>query len=61
MFFAFLFQWNEIIYTFCSELPRGKHRRHIRQYNNCFSGSEAVTWLQLYLKSNHNFGPIITR
>ncbi|KAG1676203.1 DEP domain-containing protein 1A [Nymphon striatum] len=53
--------WNDMIRTFRSEMPRRKHRRHMRQYDTCFTGSEAVTWLLLYLRSNHNFGPHITR
>ncbi|EEC04709.1 cell cycle control protein, putative [Ixodes scapularis] len=42
-------------------MPRGKHRRHMRTYDDCFGASEAASWLHRYLAGNQNFGPGVTR
>ncbi|GIY81263.1 DEP domain-containing protein 1A [Caerostris extrusa] len=53
--------WNEVIAAFQSGMPVKKHRRRIQTYNNCFTASEAVTWLHCYLMNNPNFGTDVTR
>ncbi|XP_055953824.1 DEP domain-containing protein 1B-like isoform X2 [Argiope bruennichi] len=53
--------WNEVISAFQSGMPVKKHRRRMQTYNNCFTASEAVTWLHCYLMNNPNFGPEVTR
>ncbi|GFT59560.1 DEP domain-containing protein 1A [Trichonephila clavipes] len=55
------FQWNEVIAAFQSGMPVKKHRRRIQTYHNCFTSSEAVTWLHCYLMNNPNFGSEVTR
>ncbi|CAN8004121.1 unnamed protein product [Ixodes hexagonus] len=53
--------WNEVIHSFRGGMPRGKHRRHMRTYDDCFGASEAASWLHEYLSANQNFGPGVTR
>ncbi|GFS90368.1 DEP domain-containing protein 1A [Nephila pilipes] len=53
--------WNEVIAAFQSGMPVKKHRRRIQTYHNCFTASEAVTWLHCYLMNNPNFGLDVTR
>ena len=36
-------------------LPRRRHRRQLRTYDNCFTGVEATEWLHKHLKKNPNF------
>ena len=42
-------------------MPRKKHWRQLRQFENCFTASEAVTWLHAQLKNNPHFGPAVTK
>lgn len=53
--------WNEIICAFRSGLPSKKHRRRMVTYTECFTATEAVTWLHCYLMNNPNFGLDVTR
>ncbi|XP_035221966.1 DEP domain-containing protein 1B-like isoform X2 [Stegodyphus dumicola] len=53
--------WNEVILAFRSGMPVKKHRHRIHTYSDCFTASEAVTWLHCYLLNNPNFGPDVTR
>ncbi|GFR14477.1 DEP domain-containing protein 1A [Trichonephila clavata] len=53
--------WNEVIAAFQSGMPVKKHRHRIQTYHNCFTSSEAVTWLHCYLMNNPNFGSDVTR
>ncbi|XP_041047345.1 DEP domain-containing protein 1B-like isoform X2 [Carcharodon carcharias] len=42
-------------------MPLKKHRLHFRTHDRCFTASEGVDWLHELLKSNHNFGPEVSR
>ncbi|XP_077500589.1 DEP domain-containing protein 1A-like [Amblyomma americanum] len=53
--------WNSVIRSFREGMPRGKHRRHMRTFDNCFVASEAISWLHEHLKGDPDFGPGVTR
>lgn len=53
--------WNEVILAFRTGMPLKRHRRRMRNYDNCFTGSDCASWLNCYLKNNPNFGPDVTR
>lgn len=53
--------WNDVIRTFRTSIPVGRHRRHMRNYENCFTATEAIDWLFSYLGKNPEFGPEVTR
>ncbi|GLH12903.1 Uncharacterized protein GBIM_17561 [Gryllus bimaculatus] len=53
--------WNEMLHTFKHGMPLRRHRRHMKVYENCFSGAEAIQWLQLALKDNPNIKPGISK
>ncbi|XP_064477464.1 DEP domain-containing protein 1A-like [Ornithodoros turicata] len=53
--------WNQIIKSFRDGLSTGKHRKHMRTYDNCFIACDAVSWLHDYLRNDKNFGPSVTR
>ncbi|XP_078405449.1 DEP domain-containing protein 1B-like [Cetorhinus maximus] len=42
-------------------MPLKKHRLHFRTHDRCFTASEGADWLHELLKSNHNFGPEVSR
>ncbi|XP_021939374.1 DEP domain-containing protein 1A-like isoform X1 [Zootermopsis nevadensis] len=53
--------WNEMVETFRNGIPLKRHRRHIKVYDNCFTGQEAVNWFQSVLQNNLHLGSIVTR
>ncbi|XP_042905382.1 DEP domain-containing protein 1A isoform X1 [Parasteatoda tepidariorum] len=53
--------WNEVIAAFKAGMPLKRHRRRMQSYVDCFTASEAVTWLHCFLLNNPNFGPNVTR
>ncbi|KAJ6657218.1 hypothetical protein lerEdw1_002585 [Lerista edwardsae] len=53
--------WNEVTKYFRAEMPRRKHRQHFKKYGNCFTATEAISWLHELLRNNSNFGPDVTR
>ncbi|XP_022243502.1 DEP domain-containing protein 1A-like isoform X2 [Limulus polyphemus] len=53
--------WNQIISDFRCGMPLKRHRHYMRIYENCFTASEAVDWLLVYLRHSPNFGPGVTR
>ncbi|KAJ9582988.1 hypothetical protein L9F63_022673 [Diploptera punctata] len=53
--------WNEMVELFRSGIPLKKHRRHIKIYENCFTGQEAANWFQTVLKNNPSVGSSITK
>ena len=55
------FQWNEAIRIFNNGVPRKRHWRQLRQYENCFTAAEATSWLHSQLKVNPHFGPTVTK
>lgn len=55
--YVFIFlQWQEVITGFRAGMPRHKKRVKMRQYENCFTGGEAVEWLHSHLQSTGLFG-----
>ena len=38
-----------------------KHKKNMRTYENCFSSTDAVDWLQKSLQKNPNFGAEVTK
>lgn len=55
LFYFVLPKWNDIIGSFCAQMPLKKHWRNLRAYSNCFSGSDAVDWMLRYLKTSPHF------
>ncbi|KAL1439424.1 hypothetical protein MTO96_010241 [Rhipicephalus appendiculatus] len=53
--------WNSVIRSFRDGMPKGKHRRHMRTFDNCFVASDAISWLHEHLQGDPNFGPAVTR
>lgn len=53
--------WNEIIELFRAGMPLRRHRLHFRTHDRCFTATEGTDWLNRLLRSNHNFGPDVTR
>lgn len=53
--------WNDVIAAFRQYLPCGRHRRYMKTFDNCFSGSAAIEWLLHYLKTNDSFQSDISR
>ncbi|XP_037287551.2 DEP domain-containing protein 1A-like [Rhipicephalus microplus] len=53
--------WNSVIRSFRDGMPKGKHRRHMRTFDNCFVASDAISWLHEHLQDDPNFGPAVTR
>uniref|UniRef100_T1IT99 DEP domain-containing protein n=1 Tax=Strigamia maritima TaxID=126957 RepID=T1IT99_STRMM len=53
--------WNEVVRNFRSQMPRKRHRKHVRHFDDCFTSSEAVDWLHCYMQNNPNFNPDVTR
>ncbi|CAL1546636.1 unnamed protein product, partial [Lymnaea stagnalis] len=53
--------WNDVISAFRQYLPCGRHRRYMKTFDNCFTGSSAVDWLLHYLKGNKNFNEDVSR
>lgn len=53
--------WNSVIRSFREGMPRGKHRRHMRTFDNCFVASEAISWLHEHLQGDPDFGAGVTR
>lgn len=53
--FVFFLKWNEVLHAFYIGIELKKHRRQMKIYYDCFTASEAITWLKSYLRSNSNF------
>ncbi|XP_029432507.1 DEP domain-containing protein 1B isoform X3 [Rhinatrema bivittatum] len=53
--------WNETIELFRAGMSLRKHRVHFKTYENCFSASEAIEYLNDLLRCNQNFGPEVSR
>ncbi|KAI8774264.1 dep domain-containing protein 1a [Biomphalaria glabrata] len=53
--------WNDVIFAFRQYVPCGKHRRYMKTFDNCFSGTSAAEWLLHYLKNNNNFNEEVSR
>ena len=56
-----LLQWDEAIRVFTNGMPLKRHRSHMRVYDNCFTGSEAVKWFLHALEMNPHFNTVITQ
>ncbi|RXG69028.1 DEP domain-containing protein 1A, partial [Armadillidium vulgare] len=53
--------WNDAVHSFYNEMPLSRHWRGLKQYDSCFTASEAIDWLHDYLRSNPNFGQNVVR
>lgn len=57
--------WNTIVAAVRAEMPVRKRRKGLKTFDNCFSGSEAVSWTLDYLKRNSDLllsaGQIVNR
>ncbi|KAB7502608.1 DEP domain-containing protein 1A, partial [Armadillidium nasatum] len=53
--------WNDAVRSFYNEMPLSRHWRGLKQYDSCFTASEAIDWLHDYLRSNPNFGQNVIR
>ena len=53
--------WNDIVLLFRSGMPCKRHRIHMKTADRCFSGSEAINWLQKNLTSDPRFVQDITK
>ncbi|KAK7086424.1 hypothetical protein SK128_017618 [Halocaridina rubra] len=53
--------WNDAVRSFYNGMPVSRHWRGLRQYDRCFTASEAIEWLHNHLKSNPNFGSSVSR
>lgn len=42
-------------------MPSKRHRSHMKVYENCFTGSEAVKWFYNALEMNPHFNSVITQ
>ena len=42
-------------------MPRKRHWRQLKHHENCFTASEATSWLHSQLKVNLHFGPTVTK
>lgn len=51
-------QWQELVVGFRDGMPRQRRRVKMRQYEECFTGSDAVIWLHEYLKASGTFGAV---
>ncbi|XP_003742453.1 DEP domain-containing protein 1B [Galendromus occidentalis] len=49
--------WNTIVSAVKQNMPLGRHRRGLKLFENCFPGSEAVSWTLDFLKNNRNLLP----
>lgn len=53
--------WNDAVRSFYNGMPVSRHWRGLRQYERCFTASEAVDWLHQHLQSNPNFSRSVSR
>lgn len=53
--------WNDVVRTFHTGMPVKKHWRHMKAFDDSFTGAEAVAWLHKHLKKNPNFGSDVTK
>ncbi|GAV09162.1 hypothetical protein RvY_18754 [Ramazzottius varieornatus] len=53
--------WNMVATDFTTNMPIRNHRKKLQKYDNCFMASDAVDWMEEYLKRNPNFSDRSTR
>ncbi|XP_032780298.2 DEP domain-containing protein 1B isoform X1 [Daphnia magna] len=53
--------WNEALRIFNNGVPQKRHWRQLKQYENCFTATEATNWLHSQLKENSHFGPSVSK
>ena len=54
--------WNSIVRSLHEgDLPRKKHRKHLRIYEDCFTANEVIEWLFRQLKKNPNFDSDVSK
>jgi len=50
-----VFQWNAAVNIFRVEMPVKSHRHFLRNYEDTFTGAEAVVWFLNKLQSSNHF------
>ena len=55
---SFFQQWQGLIVGFREGMPQHRRRVKMRQYEECFTGGEAVQWLHGYLRESGSFGTV---
>ena len=53
--------WNSIVRSLHEGVPRKKHRKHLRTYEDCFTANEVIEWLLRQLKKNPNFDSDVSK
>nr|CAD7405996.1 unnamed protein product [Timema cristinae] len=53
--------WKELIDTFHHTVPTRRHWKHMKAYDNCFSGVEAITYFHKALQVNPHINKTVTR
>lgn len=53
--------WNDTVEAFYSEVPRKRHMRQLKYYNNCFTARIAIDYLHEILKNNSTLMKEIVR
>lgn len=53
--------WNSIVSNLHEGIPRKKHRKLTKTYEDCFTANEAIEWLYRHLKRNPNFDSDVTK
>ncbi|XP_045584516.1 DEP domain-containing protein 1A isoform X3 [Procambarus clarkii] len=53
--------WNDAVRSFYNGMPVSRHWKGLRQYDRCFTATEAIDWLLNHLQSNPNFGDSVSR
>lgn len=53
--------WNDAVRSFYNGMPVARHWRGLRQYERCFTATEAVDWLHQHLQTNPNFSRTVSR
>ena len=53
--------WNSIVRSLHEGVPRKKHRKHLKTYEDCFTANEVIEWLFRQLKKNPNFDSDVSK
>ncbi|XP_053647606.2 DEP domain-containing protein 1A isoform X2 [Cherax quadricarinatus] len=53
--------WNDAVRSFYNGMPVSRHWRGLRQYERCFTATEAIDWLLNHLQSDPNFANSVSR
>ena len=53
--------WNSIVRSLHEGVPRKKHRKQLKTYEDCFTANEVIEWLFCQLKKNPNFDSDVSK